>query len=97
MIAFVKGNRFSGPRSEATPEAAAQEKGRGERGGRPRSPSAMSNPRARISAFGLHCFALSHRIASQFDAMRIVHQPVQDAIGHSRIADLFVPVRHGHL
>jgi hypothetical protein len=34
---------------------------------------------------------LSHRITTHFDAMRIVDQPVQNAVGKRGIADLFVP------
>jgi hypothetical protein len=29
--------------------------------------------------------------------MRIVNQPVEDAVGHCRIADLFVPAGHRQL
>jgi hypothetical protein len=30
-----------------------------------------------------------HRIAAHLDAPGVVHQPVEDAMGHGRIADLF--------
>jgi hypothetical protein len=36
---------------------------------------------------------LAHRIASHLDPMRIVDQPVENAIGHRRVADLLVPSR----
>ena len=32
-----------------------------------------------------------HRIAPHLDPMGVVHQPVEDAVGQRRIADLFVP------
>ena len=34
---------------------------------------------------------LSHRIAAHLDAVRVVNQPVEDAVGGGGIADLFVP------
>ena len=36
-------------------------------------------------------------IASHLHTVGIVNQPVQNAIGHCRIADLFVPTGHGQL
>jgi hypothetical protein len=33
----------------------------------------------------------AHRIASHLDAMRVVHEPVENAIGQGWIADLLVP------
>jgi hypothetical protein len=37
----------------------------------------------------------AHRIATHLDAVRIVYQPVEDAIRNRRIADPFVPAAHG--
>jgi hypothetical protein len=34
---------------------------------------------------------LAHRIAIHLDPMRVVNEAVEDAIGHRRVADLFVP------
>jgi hypothetical protein len=40
---------------------------------------------------------LAHGIAAHFDAMGVVNQAVEDAVGGSGIADLFVPTRHRQL
>ena len=40
---------------------------------------------------------LAHRIASHFDAVGVVHQAVQDAVGGGGVADLFVPARDREL
>src|SRR5262249_42106035 len=40
---------------------------------------------------------LAERLAFQLDAIGVVNQAIQDAIGNGGIADLFVPVGHWHL
>src|SRR5579864_1761130 len=40
---------------------------------------------------------LAHRLSPHLDAMGVVHQAVQDAIGDSGIADLLVPARDRQL
>jgi hypothetical protein len=40
---------------------------------------------------------LAHRVAIHLDPMGIVDQPVKDAIGQCRIADLFVPAGNRQL
>ena len=44
---------------------------------------------------GLPAF-LPYRLL-EFDSVSTVHDAVENAVGHSGIADLFVPVRDGHL
>ena len=39
----------------------------------------------------------THRFAVEFDAIGVVDETVQNAVGNRGIADLFVPVRHGQL
>src|SRR5271165_1989172 len=41
--------------------------------------------------------SFAHRIAAHLDPVGIVDQPVEDAIGRGRIADLFVPAGHRQL
>jgi hypothetical protein len=48
-----------------------------------------------VRVFGGFCFA--HRSALKFDAVRVVNEPVEDAIGHSGITDLIVPLSDGNL
>ena len=52
------------------------------------SPAAWSSFVSLLSRF------LAHRFAAHFDAMSVVHQPVEDAIGQRGIADLLVPAGH---
>ena len=40
---------------------------------------------------------LAHGLSAHLDAMGIVHQAVEDAVGESGIADLLMPARHGQL
>ena len=40
---------------------------------------------------------LPHRLPLEFDLMRGMHQPVQDAVGHCGVADLGVPRRDRQL
>ena len=40
---------------------------------------------------------LAHRFTAEFDPVRVMHQPVEDAVGDGGVANLFVPVRHRHL
>jgi hypothetical protein len=37
---------------------------------------------------------LSHRIASHLDTMGVVNEPVEDAVSHGWIANLFMPTGH---
>ena len=39
----------------------------------------------------------THGIPAHFDAMSVVNQPVQDAIGGGGIADLLMPMGNRHL
>ena len=40
---------------------------------------------------------LAHRFTAEFDSVRVMHQPVEDAVGDGGVANLLVPVRHRHL
>jgi hypothetical protein len=40
---------------------------------------------------------LTHRIATHLDPVGIVNQPVENAIGHRRVADLLVPAGNRQL
>ena len=40
---------------------------------------------------------LAHGLAAHLDAMGVVHQTVEDAVGDGRIADLLVPARDRQL
>ena len=40
---------------------------------------------------------LAHRLSTHLDAMGIVHQAIEDAVGDGRIADLLVPARDREL
>src|SRR5262249_44167453 len=48
-----------------------------------------------MRVFSVFCFA--HRSALKFDAVSVVNEPVEDAIGHSGITDLVVPLSDGNL
>src|SRR6516162_4160594 len=50
-----------------------------------------------VLRFGLARQHLAHGFAVQFDAMGIVEQAVEDAVGDGGVADLLVPVGHWHL
>ena len=76
--------------------AALAEKGVRGKGRQPFSPLSPQRPR-RVSTRRLRATFLTHRIATHFDAMRVVDEPVEDAIGQRRIADLFVPACDGQL
>jgi len=52
-------------------------------------PSAQRSRRA--LARRLCATFLAHRIAIHFDAMSVVNQAIQNAVGGNRIADLFMP------
>ena len=43
---------------------------------------------------GRFLLLLAHRLAVHFDAIGVVDQPVEDAVGDGRIADLRVPTGH---
>ena len=49
------------------------------------------------SLFLFHSFLFTYRIPAHLDAMRVVHQPVENAIGQCGISDLFVPASHWQL
>jgi hypothetical protein len=40
---------------------------------------------------------LPHRIIPHFDTVRVVNQPVEDAVGGGGITNLFVPAHHRQL
>ena len=40
---------------------------------------------------------LPHRLAAHFDAVGVMNQPVEDAVGQSGITNLFVPARDRQL
>ena len=46
---------------------------------------------------GLVHTTLAHGISTHLDAVGVVDQPVDDAVGKRGIADLLVPARHGEL
>jgi hypothetical protein len=46
---------------------------------------------------GAPAFLLADRLAGQFDPVSIVHQTVQNAVGHRGITDLRMPLLHGQL
>ena len=48
-------------------------------------------------AFQLLASCLSHRLSAQLDAMSVVHEPVEDAVGDGGVADLFMPLSDGNL
>jgi hypothetical protein len=39
----------------------------------------------------------AHGLAAQLDAMSVVHEPVEDAVGDGGVADLLVPLDDGNL
>ena len=86
VFAFVKKNhpeRSGGARTLA-------EKGVRGKGRQPFSLPSVQRPR-RTLARRLCATFLAHGIATHFEAMRVVNQPVENAVGGSRIADLFMP------
>src|SRR5438309_12000054 len=50
-----------------------------------------------ILLVGLATERLAPGLALAFDAVGVVQQPVEDAVGNGGIADLFVPMGHRHL
>ena len=46
---------------------------------------------------GLLVAGFAHGFAAQFDAMSVVHETVEDAVGDGGVADLLVPLGHGEL
>jgi hypothetical protein len=55
--------------------------------------------RNRFSRFllGFAAALLAHGFAIEFDAIRVMNQPVENAIGEGRIADLFMPMNKWQL
>ena len=51
----------------------------------------------RSAPLALRFATFAHRISLHFDAVRVVNQPVQYAVGQRRIADLLVPLRYRQL
>src|ERR1700746_4107840 len=49
------------------------------------------------SRFGLFASGAAQALAGQLDAMRIVHEAVQDGVGVSGVADDLMPGRQGEL
>src|SRR5256885_10547810 len=49
------------------------------------------------SLFLLLSFLFTHGVPTHLDAMRVVHQPVEDSVGQCGISDLFMPARHRQL
>jgi hypothetical protein len=87
----------SSKRSEAKRRTTAggEDKGAG-KGAQSLAPLIAQRPR-RASARRLATTFFPHRLSSHFKTMRIVHKPVENAIGYCRIADLLVPARHRQL
>ena len=46
---------------------------------------------------GLGGAQLAHALSLQFEAVCAVHEPVQHGVGDGGIADVLMPVLHGHL
>jgi hypothetical protein len=51
----------------------------------------MEKARSRFILWLASAF-LAHRFTSEFDAVRVVNQAIENAVGHGWVADLFVPV-----
>ena len=54
-----------------------------------------SGGRRRFRFFGFGSFGFTHRFTMQFDAVGVVDQAVEDAIGQRRITNLLVPLCDG--
>jgi len=50
-----------------------------------------------LGFIGFDGFGFAHGFAVQFDAMSVVYETVENAIGQRWIADLLVPLGHGEL
>jgi len=68
-------------------------KGCGERDSSPVPRSALQRPRAPIGLLGGTLF--SHRVAAHLDAVSVMDQAIEDAVGYGGIADLFMPACDG--
>src|SRR5438132_254521 len=88
VFGFVKKNP-SGAQRRKRPVA---EKGVRGKGRQPFSLPVLQRPR-RASARRLSTALFPHRVPTHFEAMRVVNQAVEDAVGGCRIADLLVPAR----
>ena len=53
--------------------------------------------RGRRRGFRLLGAGFAHRFAAKFDAICVMHEAVEDAVGDGGVADLFVPLGHGDL
>ena len=89
VFAFVKENH---PERSAGSRPLAEKGVRG-KGRQPFFPPALPRSR-RALARRLCATLLTHGIPTHLDAMRVVNQPVEDAIGGRGVADLLVPARH---
>ena len=96
VFGFVKKNLSGAVRSAAEERGRSRRKGCGERGGSPFPCPVLPSPR-RASARRLSATFFAHRVAPHFEAMRVVHQAVEDAIGGRGIADLLMPARDRQL
>ena len=85
VFGFVKENHPE--RSEGGDRE--RRKGCGERGGSPLPRLIAQGPR-RASARRLGGAFLAHGVAPQFKSVRIVDEPIEDAVGGGGIANLFV-------
>ena len=88
VFGFVKEN-LSGAQRRKMPAA---EKGVRGKGRQPFSLPSLQRPR-RASARRLSAALFAHRVATHLEAMRVVNQTVEDAVGGCGIADLLVPAR----
>ncbi len=50
-----------------------------------------------LFAFRFPGSCLAHGLATQLDAMSVVHEPVEDTVGDGGVADLLVPLHDGNL
>src|ERR1700676_1746185 len=72
--------------------------GKGVRGKGRQSRAPLGNAETRrASARRLRPTLFPHRVPAHLDSVRVVDQAVENAVGHGRIADLFVPARDGQL
>jgi hypothetical protein len=53
-------------------------------------------PERLLLALRFHA-GLAHRVPAHLDAVGVVHDAIEDAVGQGRIADLLVPFRDGQL